>query len=174
MKLNKESALADMTRFVQEFGRFPTKADCRETEWLQSANQYQRILGHREDYSYILEEYLEKHPKPIPPEKHCLYCDAIVNGWRPKDANVFCNTSCAAKYNNPRKPPRERKTEKEVKVVNTVYKLKEVVKYNKCVHCSATLVDNQKIFCSLQCHADHRLALSIQAWLTTGKVKRWK
>lgn len=166
MSTSKEEATASLIRFIQENNRYPTKHDCRYTDWLFSAQTYQRLLGPRNQLT-LLEEYGEQ---PTPPEKrYCRHCGKELTGDK---QNVFCNRSCAATYNNARKPPRPLKEKTAtVRLDDKKTIAYKVIENKHCKQCGKGLeARTQKLFCSLQCHADHKLQMSIQNWLETGEA----
>lgn len=168
MTTSVEEATASLIRFIQENNRYPTKADCRNTDWLFSAQTYQRLLGPRNKMT-LLEDY------GVPKElviRHCKHCGVVLDDSTPsKRQNIFCSHSCAAKHSNANRP-REKWTAKTrtVKVGSSeplVYKLKEV---KSCVSCGISLTKTQTLYCTLQCQADHRFKLKLALWLETGEA----
>lgn len=161
-----EEATASLIRFIQENNRYPTKKDCRDTDWLYSQQTYQRLLGPRNKLT-LLEDYGTYVPRP---ERCCKGCDKILDD---SDArlrqNVFCSQSCAATYNNLRKPKRTAKTKTVgLGTAKVRYKLKDI---KNCVFCQAELLKcSQKIYCAPQCQADHKFSLALADWLATGNA----
>jgi hypothetical protein len=164
LKTTKEEALASLTRFVQEYTRYPTKADCREHDWLVSQPTYIRLLGTRENLT-ILSDWLEQHPELKPPERLCKHCGASIS--KEQKQNEFCSRSCSATYNNLHRAPLKKRTKKEKLVGDILYKLCDVT---NCIQCSKPLINRQSIFCSLRCQADHRFDLAMRHWLDTGEA----
>lgn len=63
--------------------------------------------------------------------KNCKYCDTpLVN-----QKNVFCNSSCAAKYNNP---------------------IHRVKSEKLCLHCGKPLINRCNKFCNLACFTEYQ------------------
>lgn len=85
--------------------------------------------------------------KKLKPKKYCLNCGKeIINGYASKK---FCNSSCAASFNN------------KGKVKN--YKGgKHKQKY--CLNCGKELKDNQKTFCSNDCQGEYKHKEYIRLW----------
>lgn len=168
MKTTREEAEASLIRFIIENNRYPSKRDCRYTEWLYSTQTYQRILGPRDKLT-LLEDY----GKDINKEKLFKPCEQCGKDISDKPStNRFCGSSCSATYNNLRKPRRPRKVEEEKPFKFTLRKTK-VLKVRlsaNCIHCQQELVDTQSLYCSLQCMADFRFKTSLELWLSTGKA----
>lgn len=93
----------------------------------------------------------------------------------------FCNTSCAAKYNNAHRTfkPREDKRTKEsicpkcgnpflANIRATVNETRcskcRVVKQRFCINCNNPLVNSQKKYCSPHCDLEYRYKKYIQEW----------
>jgi hypothetical protein len=68
MSTTKEEAFASMTRFIVENGKYPTKYDCRDTDYMSSVQTYFRHLGPMRSLT-ILEDMYEESPKL------CLQCN---------------------------------------------------------------------------------------------------
>lgn len=166
MPTTLEDARASLIRFIQEFNRYPTKEDCKKFDWLYSQQTYRRLLGPRNELT-LLEEFGEKKEEEV--IRYCKYCGKVLDGH--KD-NIFCNHSCAAMYNNPRKPPRKLKPKtKNVKINSNKTVSYTFVEQRNCLSCGAELAKRtQKLFCSTQCQADHRFKLSLEHWLETGEA----
>lgn len=168
-KITKEEATASLIRFIQENNRYPTKADCRNTDWLCSAQVYQRLLGPRNKLT-LLDDY--GTPKEVI-VRYCKHCDcALDDTIRSKRQNIFCDHSCAAKHNNANKPIQPKRTSKTKTIkVGTddfkTYKLREV---SNCIECNKELTKKQNLFCTTRCHADHKFKVNLNVWLDTGEA----
>ena len=101
------------------------------------------------------EEWLEsKKQKP----NFCLQCGKEIIG-KNKNSKKFCNSSCAATYNNKMrvKPKKNEKT-----IQNTLNKIEEK---HFCLNCGKLLKrHHQKTFCSLACSLDYRYNEYIKRW----------
>lgn len=160
MSITKEEAEASLIRFIIENNRYPTKQECREIEWLYSAQSYRRLLGNRKDITLLADfgEILKRS---------CLQCFKDISGSCAQ--NIFCGHSCAATYNNLRKP----KTVDEKPFVFSTRKTKtlRVRLSSNCLHCQVELINTQNLYCSIKCQADYRFEISLKAWLDTGVAK---
>lgn len=59
---------------------------------------------------------------------------------------IFCNSSCAAKFNN-------------------VYRIRKVKIKNKCLWCG---LETSSCFCSNECYSKYKVHININKWLVTG------
>jgi len=159
----KESVIASILRFVTENSRYPTKTDCRDTDWLYSAQTNRRVVGSVQEMN-ILSDFLLSNPLPDNPKRFCKQCGKEIDN----KARVFCSRSCSAKFNN--NTEKKIKSTQKIEVIDKVRVVKEVVDLGNCVHCSNKLTARNTVFCSTACASDHRLAHSIQNWLSSGKV----
>jgi hypothetical protein len=80
-----------LTEFVREYGRYPSKLECKNSSVLYGWNTYWRHLGSQEACG-ILEDVYSESPK------QCPFCTKPIEFER--RAATFCDQSCAAKYNN--------------------------------------------------------------------------
>lgn len=169
MTTSIEEATASLIRFIQENNRYPTKVECKNTEWLFSQQTYQRLLGPRNKLT-LLEEYGNSKVLIV---RYCKQCNLpLDDSNHSKRYNVFCNHSCSARYNNAKRPAQPRRTNKTqtIKIGDekyVEYKLKEVV---NCIQCNIVLSKKQNLFCTTQCHADHKFKVSLNQWLETGEA----
>jgi len=81
----------------------------------------------------------------------CKQCNQIINispnGNASKTkSKMFCNSSCAAVYNNKKYPKRIKDTS------------------HKCLHCQK-IVDSDRKYCNQQCHVNHKYETFITRWL---------
>lgn len=162
MTITKEEARSTIIRFIVENNRYPTKLDCLNTEWLFSVQTYRRLLGNHSEMG-LLEEY---GSVVVPPDVFCKQCNSkLTSKWQ----KSFCNTSCAASYNNPLKPRRTSKTTSIVinKDTKMTYRIKDV---SSCLNCNIELSKkSQTIYCSTACSSEHGFKQRLNHWLSTGE-----
>ena len=99
---------------------------------------------------------LKKSEKPI---KTCKYCGKQIVG-KYANAKIFCNSSCAAKYNNSGRKHSE-ETKKKISVAirgknpNPKSEDREKLKLDnkKCIVCGKELTGTKKKYCSKACKA---------------------
>lgn len=145
-KITKEAAYAAMVRFVQEFGRYPTKHDYREVDYLFSPETSRRLIGGLRELT-ILEDFYKENPK------QCLNCNGPVP-FEKRHTNTFCSQSCNAVYHNSsrKKPQSEKKR-------NYGY-----VRFSDCQSCGKELSNNCTKYCSIQCQQDLYTSRRIALW----------
>lgn len=90
----------------------------------------------------------------------CKYCGKEITG-RNRNTKKFCNSSCAASYNNRLRP---KKTKKEKTKSGQIKKSIEN-KERFCVNCGKPLKKyHQSFFCSLSCSTEHKYLDYIKRW----------
>lgn len=126
-------------------------------------------------------EWIES--KKIKPRKFCLYCGKEITGKR-TDTKKFCNSSCAAKYNNAQRKHTEETKDKishtlqernsnftgeykarkeKTKKLEDKTLIKEEKRY--CLFCGKELKDKRKkIYCSRQCQEKQYQKEYIERW----------
>lgn len=140
MKITKEELISSLTRFAREHGRYPSKSECRDIEWLYGWNTYWRELGPQSELT-LLEDVYNENPSL------CTYCKSSLP--YSKRSNKYCNQSCAASFNNHLRREECRKT---------------------CVECNTPLNKNSSTYCSNSCQAAHGFKLRLNEWLASGKT----
>ena len=88
--------------------------------------------------------------------KHCLCCGKVIP--YSKRVNDFCDSSCAATYNNTRRPKKIKLTKPKE---NTAKKEKEVF---YCKNCGKQLTGRGKLFCSRECENTYHQNEYIEKW----------
>lgn len=130
--LEKGTSLNDLCRFFFGKANYYNREKCKKIlqkngvswqEWLKSKNK----------------------------QNFCLCCGKEITG-RNKNTKKFCNSSCAATYNNKLRPKKQKENKK--------------VKKEKrfCINCGNTLKNHQKNFCRLCCSIDYRYNEYIKRW----------
>lgn len=86
--------------------------------------------------------------------KRCKCCDAIISFERRH--LTFCNSSCAATYNNKgthRGPTKKRKQK-------------------PCIYCGSLSADQNLKYCSNACQGIHKRNMLIEKWMSNGYKKK--
>lgn len=104
-------------------------------------------------------------------KRKCLLCGKEIDG-----SKKFCNSSCAATYNNIKRGKRTNET--KIKISNALRNknsssslrsdeyLESLVENKKrfCLFCNKELKQRQRCFCSTQCSADYKKKKFIEEW----------
>lgn len=79
---------------------------------------------------------------------YCLCCGGeIINSVKVKRKSKFCDRSCAAKFNNVNKSPKQEK-------------------FNNCINCGKKLSKSMLKYCSHDCQRDYKYKKDIENWLS--------
>ena len=151
----KEDVRNSLTRFVKEFGKYPTRQDTRDYDYLYSQQTVNRYLGLQSELG-ILEEVYEENPK------RCLCCNSIIP-FSKRNSNIYCSHSCSAKSTNAKRA-------ESLKEHNLKLKANEITpfvrEYHYCLKCETPINSKtKKKFCSLDCSAKHRQMQRLDEWL---------
>lgn len=87
----------------------------------------------------------------------CLFCGKELTG-RNRFIKKFCNSSCAASYNNKMRDRKKKKNEKKQNTPNIV------IEKRYCINCGNLLKKRQKNFCSRSCSLDYEYIEYIKRW----------
>lgn len=127
--LDKYSSLNDLCRFFFGKANYTNREKCK------------KILQENE---VSWKEWLKtKKEKQI----FCLCCGKEITG-KYKNEKKFCNSSCAATYNNKLYPK----------------KLKVKKERQYCINCGNVLENRQQLFCNLHCSTEYRYVEYIKRW----------
>lgn len=157
--ISKDAILETLVRFVREHGRYPSKKECKEIEWLYGWNTYWRALGRQSGLTILEDVYNEK-------PKLCAHCSSPLP--YEKRTNKFCGHVCSAKHSNSHRV-RVRKS-KRMMVINIENETVEHVDPSEylCACCGSELTRTQSTYCSSACQAKHRFSNMLDNWLKTG------
>ena len=158
-KTTKEEVYASLMRFVREFGRYPSRQETREYDWLYSQQTCQRLLGVQADLD-ILEVLYYENPKL------CKHCGKIIE-FKKRNSNVFCGRSCRATYNNKGKIRPKKARDPDTGVI-----YKKVWPKIDCAVCGKPVAKHAKKFCSLLCQQQDRHNNKLQQWLDGEDVTK--
>lgn len=156
----KEEVKASLVRFVREFGRYPTRQETREYDYLYSQLTVNRYLGIQADLG-ILEEVYKENPK------RCLCCSNEIP-FEKRHTNIYCSHSCSATATNKVRSKKAKETIAKIKNREIQPKEKECI---YCLHCqNVLLTKGSNKFCSLDCGTKHRQLQSMDDWLKGNKA----
>lgn len=94
--------------------------------------------------------------KPEEPKSTCRHCNALLLNKR----NKFCNSSCAASYNN-RRP---------IKESHQTKRSHQLAKIDHCLQCGNEVYVG-KSFCSKKCHKQHFFETIVNPKIERGEVQ---
>lgn len=159
LKVTKEEAIASMKRFIAEFGRYPTRFECAEIEWLFPPSVFRALVGKFKDIT-LLEEWYEENPNL------CKHCNKKIEFCKRK-VNDFCDQSCAASYNNARR--HGLRAYKRITLGVVRFEPAKTACGN-CGNCGTPLHTHQKFYCSLLCTSRAKQKEKLTLWLEVGKA----
>jgi hypothetical protein len=146
-KVSKEDALASMLRFVSEHGRYPTRYECNEIDYLHDVKTYFKVLGPMRSLTLLEDIYAESPAR-------CSHCNTVLPYEKRK--NKFCNQSCAAKEHNPLRISRKTACDP----------------LPNCLYCGNVLKKRGRHYCSHKCQQAKALKIAIDGWLANEVVPK--
>lgn len=154
MKITKEDLYESLVAFAKEFGRYPSKLECKEREELYGSTTYLRGLGPLNELTILQDVY------SLNPNK-CSYCNNSLS--YEKRNNKFCNRVCSGRGCN-------RQRVLKTSIARAQKRNNQDVTTTSCLNCGENTKSIAATYCSPSCQSSYKLNDKISDWLVTGRM----